>query len=90
MKNMISEVIDRAYGSLVGLAIGDAMGMPSSAYTPKQVKQLFGVIKGFINAPRGHPIHDGLKAGQVTDDTRVLMPRDLYPPIWKKSIKNDL
>jgi len=28
--------------------------------------------------------------GQVTDDTRVLMPRDLYPPIWKKSIKNDL
>lgn len=23
--------------------------------------------------------------GQVTDDTRVLMPRDLYPPIWKKS-----
>jgi len=22
--------------------------------------------------------------GQVTDDTRIVMPRDLYPPMWKK------
>ncbi|MHA1617102.1 MAG: RNA-guided pseudouridylation complex pseudouridine synthase subunit Cbf5 [Candidatus Njordarchaeales archaeon] len=24
--------------------------------------------------------------GQVTDDTRILMPRNLYPPMWKKKV----
>jgi len=67
------EVLEKAYGSLAGLAIGDAMGMPSTMYTPEQVRQLFGVIKDFTDAPGDHPIHAGLKAGQVTDDTELAL-----------------
>lgn len=28
--------------------------------------------------------------GQVTDDTRVLMPRDLYPPMWRRKTNNEI
>ncbi len=35
-----------------------------------------------------------MKKGKITRDTRVLMPRDIYPPLWKKEVeqesKNDI
>src|SRR3990172_1125461 len=62
---------EHIYGCLVGVAAGDAMGMPTSLMSPGSIKETFGeYIKDFLPAPRGHVIHDKMVAGQVTDDTQ--------------------
>jgi ADP-ribosylglycohydrolase len=60
---------DRARGALYGLAIGDALGMPTQLMSHQEVATCFGVLDGFRAAPAGHPIASGLPAGSVTDDT---------------------
>jgi ADP-ribosylglycohydrolase len=55
----------------MGVACGDAMGMPTSMYNPETVRLHFpDGIHDFQPAPATHPIHSGLVAGQVTDDTQ--------------------
>jgi ADP-ribosylglycohydrolase len=63
----------KAYGCLAGVAIGDAMGMPTTLYTPKQIKGRFGRVRDFFPAPEDHIIHKGMKAGQITDDTETTL-----------------
>jgi ADP-ribosylglycohydrolase len=65
--------VENVYGCLAGVAIGDAMGMPTSLYTPRQIRSKFGTVRNFLPAPRGHIIHDGMRAGQVTDDTETTL-----------------
>ncbi|NHZ85112.1 MAG: hypothetical protein GWP19_04440 [Planctomycetia bacterium] len=56
---------------MIGIAAGDAMGMPTSMMSPSTIKQEFGkYITEFLPAPVGHVIHDNMIAGQVTDDTQ--------------------
>jgi ADP-ribosylglycohydrolase len=60
----------RARGALYGLAIGDALGMPTQLLSRPQIRQRWGpVLRGFEPAPPGHPIAAGMPAGAVTDDT---------------------
>ncbi len=59
----------RAYGVLMGVALGDAMGMPSELWPRDKVKEYFGEITGFLPGPEEHFVAAGLKAGEVTDDT---------------------
>jgi ADP-ribosylglycohydrolase len=60
----------RARGALYGLAIGDALGMPTQLLSRPQIRQRWGpVLRGFEPAPPGHPIAAGMRAGAVTDDT---------------------
>lgn len=59
----------RTFGCLAGLAIGDAMGMPTSFLTPAQIQTRYGRITTFESPEPGHIYHDGLSAGEVTDDT---------------------
>jgi len=60
---------DRAYGALLGLAIGDALGMPTQ-YTPRsQIEGRYGVLTGFEPGPPDNFISRGMPAGRVTDDT---------------------
>ncbi len=69
---MISEqaFFRKAFGCLAGVACGDAMGMPTSMMSPDAVRKAFPQgIDAFRPPPPGHPIHGGLLAGQVTDDT---------------------
>ena len=69
---------DRARGALYGLAIGDALGMPTQMLSRQQITQRWGpLLTGFEPAPPGHPIAAGLPAGSVTDDTEqaVLLGR---------------
>jgi ADP-ribosylglycohydrolase len=66
----MNAVTERAAGCLAGLALGDAMGMPSELWVPERVKKTFGWLSGFHPAPPGHEIVDGFAAGQVTDDTQ--------------------
>lgn len=60
---------DRIHGCLAGVAIGDAMGMPSEFLTSEQVKRHFGWLDRFESPPAWHPLH-ALAAGRVTDDTQ--------------------
>ena len=68
----------RARGALYGLAIGDALGMPTQMLSRAQIRDRWGpLLAGFEPAPPGHPIAAGLPAGTVTDDTEqaVLLAR---------------
>jgi ADP-ribosylglycohydrolase len=63
-------VDDRARGALYGLAIGDALGMPTRQLSRVEVIQRWGgVLGGFEAAPPGGAADPGLPAGSVTDDT---------------------
>ena len=42
---------DRALAALLGVAIGDAMGMPAQTWSRDKIKQSFGTITGFLDAP---------------------------------------
>ena len=69
---------DRARGALYGLAIGDALGMPTQLLSRPQIVDRWGpVLTGFEAAPDDHPIAAGMPAGAVTDDTEqaVLLGR---------------
>jgi ADP-ribosylglycohydrolase len=70
---------DRALAALQGLAIGDALGMPSQTLDRATIHRLYGQITDFIDPAQGHPVSHGLQAGQVTDDTEqtVLLARRL-------------
>ena len=60
---------ERACGALYGLAIGDALGMPTQLMSRVDVAACFGVLDGFREPPAGHKIAAGLPAGSITDDT---------------------
>jgi ADP-ribosylglycohydrolase len=69
---------DRARGALYGLAIGDALGMPTQLLSRRQIVDRWGpLLTGFESAPDDHPIAAGMPAGAVTDDTEqaVLLGR---------------
>ncbi len=61
---------DRALGALLGLAVGDALGMPTQAMPRSLVTALYGDgPDGFRPGPPENEISAGLPAGHVTDDT---------------------
>ena len=62
-------VKERILGSLYGMAAGDSLGVPSSFMTPDYIEKTWGWIDTFYPAEKGHIFHDGLKAGEYTDDT---------------------
>jgi ADP-ribosylglycohydrolase len=68
----------RARGALYGLAIGDALGMPTQLLSRPEIVARYGpLLTGFEPAPGDHPIAAGHQAGDVTDDTEqaVLLAR---------------
>ena len=68
----------RAAGALYGLAIGDALGMPTQSLPRAQIVARYGpLLQSFEPAPPGHPLAAGMPAGAVTDDTEqaVLLAR---------------
>ena len=64
-----AQIRDRAIAALHGLAIGDALGMPTQMMSRAAVIGRFGAITGFEAAAANHPLAAGLTAGTVTDDT---------------------
>ena len=72
------KVLMRARGALYGLAIGDALGMPTQMLSRAEIVRRWGpLLPGFEPAPPGHPIAAGMPAGAFTDDTEqaVLLAR---------------
>lgn len=59
----------RAYGALAGLALGDALGMPTQAMSPQQIQTVYGHVTGLVDGDESQPYAPGMAAGSVTDDT---------------------
>lgn len=60
---------NRALGAFYGLALGDALGMPTQSLSREQVQQRFGAITGLEDADADQPIAPNMPAGSITDDT---------------------
>ncbi len=65
----VSARVDRAEAALLGLAVGDALGMPTQYLPRATVDHLYGGLRWFEPGPEANEISRGLPAGHVTDDT---------------------
>ncbi|ETX28969.1 ADP-ribosylglycohydrolase family protein [Roseivivax isoporae] len=76
---MNATALARARNCLLGLAAGDALGMPAQTLSRGAIARHYGRITGFVAPFDGHPVSHGLSAGQVTDDTEqtLLLSRRL-------------
>ena len=61
--------LSHAHGALAGLALGDALGMPTQAMSPEQIRAVYGRITGLVDGDASQPYAPGMPAGSVTDDT---------------------
>jgi len=59
---------DRFVGCLLGLAVGDALGMPAEGCSPAEIRKLFAEGLCFLADERRF-----LKKGQFTDDTQLAL-----------------
>jgi len=66
---MTAAQLDRAHGALLGLAIGDALGMPTQSMRREAVRERYGRVTGLLAGAPDQPIAPGMAAGSVTDDT---------------------
>jgi ADP-ribosylglycohydrolase len=71
MKN--KKMKDKVRGAIVGVAIGDALGMPVESLKPKTIKKYFKRIETYkAPNPKTKCFHK-LKRGQWTDDTQLTL-----------------
>lgn len=61
--------LERALGAFYGLALGDALGMPTQVMSRQDVVRVYGTLTGFEPARPDNPVSAGMPAGSVTDDT---------------------
>lgn len=62
-------IYDKVLGALVGVAVGDAMGMPAELLPWEKIEEIYGEIDDFVKPSDDNLITTGFKRGQVTDDT---------------------
>lgn len=60
---------DRALAAFEGLALGDALGMPTQSMSRADISEDYGTITGFVAAGPRQLIAAGMPAGSITDDT---------------------
>jgi ADP-ribosylglycohydrolase len=59
----------KVLGGLYGQALGDAWAMPALLRPEDTWQRFSGWITDFLPGPADHPVHYGLPAGRITDDT---------------------
>jgi ADP-ribosylglycohydrolase len=60
---------DRALGAFTGLAVGDALGMPTQSMSRAAIAAAYGPVTGLLDAVATQPIAPSMPAGSITDDT---------------------
>lgn len=65
----VIDTTDRALGAFYGLALGDALGMPTQSLSRAQIQVRFGRILTLMAADADQPIAPNMPAGSITDDT---------------------
>ncbi|BAP62753.1 ADP-ribosylglycohydrolase family protein [Methanococcus maripaludis] len=63
----MDKMLEKFEGSILGLSIGDALGMPTEWFTKEEIAEKYGLIDNFVD-PK-NKFNGILKAGQYTDDT---------------------
>jgi ADP-ribosylglycohydrolase len=66
-------LLSRIHGCLMGVAVGDAFGMPMAGWTPTEVRRRYGKVSGLMAPVPDHPLHGKLPLGSITDDTQLTM-----------------
>lgn len=66
---MSGSLRDRALGALYGLAIGDALGMPTQSLSRAEIARRYGRVDTLLDGAPDQPIAPKMPAGSVTDDT---------------------
>jgi len=61
--------LNRALGAFYGLALGDALGMPTQSLSRAEIKLRFGEITDLEDAGPDQPIAANMLKGSITDDT---------------------
>ncbi|WP_433739287.1 ADP-ribosylglycohydrolase family protein [Pseudomonas putida] len=61
--------LNRALGAFYGLALGDALGMPTQSLSRDEIKARFGEISDLQDAGPHQPIAANMPKGSITDDT---------------------
>ena len=61
--------LNRALGAFYGLALGDALGMPTQSLSRTEIKARFGEITDLQDAGPDQPIAANMPKGSITDDT---------------------
>lgn len=62
---------DQFLGSLLGLAIGDALGMPVRGQTREQINERHGAVTGYLPGIRPDGVEIG--AGEFTDESEITL-----------------
>lgn len=62
---------NRFLGALLGLAIGDALGMPVADLPVERARERFGEIRGYEARNAGED--DAMPAGEITDETETVL-----------------
>jgi ADP-ribosylglycohydrolase len=62
---------ERTLGSILGLGIGDALGMPISGWSAERIAETYGTIDAYH--PLVFPDGTELKAGEFTDETEIAL-----------------
>ncbi|MHA1948248.1 MAG: ADP-ribosylglycohydrolase family protein [Candidatus Thorarchaeota archaeon] len=57
-------------GMFLGVAIGDALGMPVETFTAERIKEVYGRVTEY-HRPDNHKWFDGHESGTTTDDTQL-------------------
>ncbi|PAU75172.1 ADP-ribosylglycohydrolase family protein [Halomonas salipaludis] len=69
---------ERALGAFHGLALGDALGMPTQSLSRAEIIGGFGTIAALVDAHSDQPIAPNMPAGSITDDTeQAILVADL-------------
>jgi ADP-ribosylglycohydrolase len=67
------EMRSRCIGTIVGFAVGDALGMPAEFLSREQIRRYYGKpISSFLKAHPGHA-SDFLPQGSYTDNTQTML-----------------
>jgi ADP-ribosylglycohydrolase len=62
---------ERFLGTLLGMAIGDALGMPVAGWSGNRIRERFGRVDGYHR--RVFPDGADIKAGEFTDESEVVL-----------------
>jgi ADP-ribosylglycohydrolase len=62
---------DRTLGSLMGMAIGDALGMPVSGWPRRRIAERYGEVDAYF--PRVFSDGTEIKAGEFTDESETVL-----------------
>ncbi len=95
-QEQVKERGERAYATFLGLAIGDALGMPTQSLSRDEIVAHFGeLVTTFYPANPDHPFAGGLRAGTITDDTEqavvlasllIQTPGDFDPLLYARRL----